>query len=106
MVDRLRPDRLLEVDHGVERNQIPGRRLERDTPERISAQLIPRIQLEEHAVLCRLPVDRRRPLWSQTVVQSGLELRRVEPDLGRLVPVDDEVDPRALDLHVRGYVLD
>ena len=68
--------------------------------------LVFRIELDEHAVLRRRAVDRRRPLRAEARGQRVLDLRGVEADGRRLVAVDDEVDLRALDLEVVRDVLD
>ena len=84
----------------------PLLRLERDLPQRIGLLLVARIELEQHAILARS----RRRSWTTTSGRSrsysAVSIwRGVQADRRRLVAIDDQVDPRALHLHVVRDVL-
>ena len=105
VVDRLRSDRLLEVDDRLQRHQRAARRLERDFFQRVDLPLMLRIELEQDAVLGGVAVDRRRPLRPERVVHRVLDRGRVQAYHRGLVAVDDDVDARASHLHVVGRIL-
>ena len=106
VVDALRADGFLHRHDGRQRNERAARRLEGELVERIGVLLVLRIELEQHAVLRRVAVDRGRPLRAEAGGERVLDLGGVEADGGRLVAIDDEVHLRALDLEVVRDVLD
>ena len=106
MVDALRADGFLGRDDRLERHQGAARRLERDLLEGIGVLLVPRIDFQHDLVLGVGSVDGRRPSLPIAGGQRVFDLRRIQPQGGGLVPVDREVDPRALHLQIVRHILD
>ena len=106
VVDRLRADRLLEVDDRLERHERAARRLEARSSRSESACSWYFGSSSSSTRYCAVgAVDRRRPLRAEAVVERVFDVAGVQPERRGLVAVDDQVDARALHLHVVGDVL-
>src|SRR6185436_4573974 len=100
VVDRLWADSVLEPNDRLERHHVARWRLDRDLLQRVGLLLVLRIELEQHAILRALPVERCRPAWAESVAHRVGDRRGRQSDCRGLVTIDLQIDTGASRLEV------
>src|SRR5262249_14806384 len=105
MVDRQGACDLGQGRDRAERHQLTGARPDEDLGEVVRILLEYRIVLQDHRIVVAGGVDGRYLSRAERVVEGGTDLLGREAQRRRLLSVDVENGLRALDLQIRGDVL-